>query len=277
MMSMSARLGGGVFGRTLRLELRRAVYSPRFLLGVGLTLVWMAFNAAEAVGSYPNAVFAGIPVLLRLAITGQLSTGPVLLAVATIPHAFSYLAERECGFQQQAISRVGSVTYARCKSIAIFLSAFLMGAVAIATFIVIASIIGIPHTVRYDEVEHTYAVLAATMGPGWYYAIKIFHIGMVCGQAAVFSLLIMTWVPNSYVCFLSPLIGYYLYECILSILSRFIYNPFFFRLISGDALFWGQAAANPLFSYLWTIYLLSFVTLCYSVCFMIRVEKELAK
>lgn len=104
-------MAGGVFGRTLRLELRRAVYSPRFLLGVGLTLVWMAFNAAEAVGSYPNAVFAGIPVLLRLAITGQLSTGPVLLAVATIPHAFSYLAERECGFQQQAISRVGSVTY----------------------------------------------------------------------------------------------------------------------------------------------------------------------
>ncbi len=131
--------------------------------------------------------------------------------------------------------------------------------------------------VRYDEVEHTYAVLAATMGPGWYYAIKLLHIGMICGQAAVFSLLIMAWIPNSYVGFLSPLIGFYLYECILSILSRVIYNPFLFRLISGDALLWGQAAADPLFSYIWTIYLLFFVTLCFGVCFHIRLEKELTK
>lgn len=258
------------------MELCRAILSPRFMLGVSLMLVWLGFNAAETTGSYSGASFAGVPVLIRLATTGRFSTGPVLLSIATIPYAFSFLTEREGGFQQQAIIRVGLHNYGTCKAIATFLSAFFMGAAALIVFITIASVLGIPHIVRYDEVKYTYAVLVATMGPMMYYLVELIHIGLVCGQAAVFSLLIMVWISNSYVGFLAPLLGYYLYECVLSLLSREIYNPFLWRLISADALLSGSTADNPLFNYLWTVSLLSFGALCYGICFTMSLEKELA-
>lgn len=274
---MSTEYGRDTFGRALRLELRRAICSGRFWLGVGLMVLWLGFNAAQAVGSYSGAVFAGVPILIRLATNGKFSTGPVLLAIATIPYAFSYLTERECGFQQQAITRVGQQNYGICKAIAIFFSGFFMGATALIAFVILMSAIGIPHTVRYDEVKYSYAILAATMGPGWYYAVKLLHIGLVCGQAAGFSLLIMTWIPNAYVGFLSPLIGYYLYECILSLLSEVIYKPLLWRMVSADALLAGTTADDPLFNYLWTVSLLSVVALCFGMCFTSRLEKELAK
>lgn len=265
------------FWQTLWVELHRAILSPRFLLGVCLMLVWLGFNAAETTGSYLGAVFAGVPILIRLATTGRISTGPVLLSIATIPYAFSYLTEREYGFQQQAIIRVGHHNYGICKAVATFLSAFFMGIVALMAFIAIASVLGIPHIVRYDEVKYTYAVLVETMGPMWYYAAELIHIGLVCGQAAVFSLLIMVWIPNSYVGFLAPLLSYYLYECVLSLLSRQIFNPFLWRLISADALLSGSTADNPLLNFLWTVSLLGFVALSYGMCFTMSLEKELVK
>lgn len=237
--------------------------------------LWMSFNAAETVGTYDVAVFSGVPQLLRFAVEGHFSTGPVLLAIACIPYSFSYLTERDCDFKQQAVERVGLFNYSACKAVATFLSAFLMGVVAVGAFIGVLSVMGIPHTVRYDEVQHSYAVLVETMGPGWYYAVKLLHIGLVCGQAAVFSLMIMAWIPNSYVGFLSPLIGYYLIECIEFLLARVIYNPFFWRLINGQALLFGQAADNLLLSYLWTVFLLIAMSLGFGICFIIQLEKEL--
>ena len=74
----------------------------RFLLGIFIILVWALFNVAEAVKTYDHAVFAGVIQLIRLGLEGHESTGPVLLAISTIPYAFSYLTEKECGFQQQA-------------------------------------------------------------------------------------------------------------------------------------------------------------------------------
>ena len=73
------------------------------------------------------------------------------------------------------------MTYGISKTIATFISAFLMGATALIVFIFTLSTAGIPHTVRFDEVENTYAVWAATMGSGWYYVAKSFLVGLVCG------------------------------------------------------------------------------------------------
>ena len=277
MKKVRLEFGKVLFWRSLRTELHRGIFSSRFLFSVGLMLLWLFFSAAEASGSYEGAVFSGIPVLIRLAITGHFSTGPVLLAISTIPYAYSYLMESECGFQKQAVTRVGYQIYGTCKCVATFLSAFLMGAIALMMFIIISSAIGIPHTVRYDEVRYTYAAFVVTMGHGWYYASKLLHVGLVCGQAAVFSLMAMAWIPNSYVGFLSPLIGYYLYECILSLISRAITNPFLWRLVSANALLAGSAADNPAFNYIWTTSLLSIMALFFGTCFMIRIEKELTE
>ena len=211
--------------------------------------------------------------LIRLGLDGEFSTGPVLLSIATVPYAFSYLTEKECGFQQQAVERIDVMTYGICKAIAVFISAFLMGATALWVFIGVLSTLGIPPAVRYEEVENTYAVLAATKGPGWYYVIRSFHTGLVCGQAALFSLMIMTWIPNAYVGFLSPLIGYYMADCILSLLTRIVSSPLW-SLVSPMQLFFGQPIADAGFSYLWTVLVLAVLAVYYGIRFLLRLGKE---
>ena len=261
------------FGWALATELRRAIFSMRFLLGVVLILGWACFHAVESVEHYDHAVFAGVVQLIRLGLEGHQSTGPVLLAIATIPYAFSYLTEKECGFQQQAMERIGVMSYGICKAIAVFLSAFLMGAAALWGFVGILSVLGIPHTVRYEEVKDTYAMLVVTMGPGWYYAAKSFLVGLVCGQAALFSLMILTWLPNAYVGFLAPLIGYYTVECILNLLIR-IASGSFWRLVSPAQVLFGQPVQDPRLGFLWTVLVLTGLSLFFMVCFIRKMGKE---
>lgn len=266
-------INGGAFWRTMRVELIRAVFSVRFLLGVIMVLVWMLLNAAESVSSYDHAVFAGVVQLIRLGLDGLQSTGPVLLAISTIPYTFSYLTEKECGFNQQIIERVGTPTYGICKVAACGISAFIMGVAALALYIAVLSAAGIPHTVRYDEVKGTYAVLSVTMGPGWYYGMKLLHIGLVCSQAAVFSLMILSYIPNSYVGFLAPLIGYYMADCILTLLTRIVSGPLW-SLISPMQLFFGQPLPDVMLSFLWTVFVLIMLVVFFGNCFLLRLRKE---
>lgn len=264
----------GAFARVLKLELKRSLCSIRFLLAILMMLVWLCLNAYEAVKTYDHAVFAGVPILIRLGMDGQMSTGPVILSIAAVPYAFSYLSELECGFCQQYIQRVGVTVYGTSKAIATAVSAFLMGALALGGFIAFLSAIGIPHSVRFDEVQYTYAVLTATRGPGWFYAIMILKTGLVCSQAAVFALMIMAWVHNAYVGFFSPIIGYYFITCVCSILSRIMYAPLLWRLVNISFLFFGQAADNLLFGYLWSVIFLIITALFFGISFAYQLETE---
>lgn len=261
------------FCRAVRAESQRAIFSVRFLLSITMVCSWMLINAAESVKTYEHAVFAGITQLIRLGVDGHSSTGPVLLAVSTIPYAFSYLDEKECGFQQQVEGRIGVLVYGLSKLFANFLAAFLMGFVALWTYVGLLSLIGIPHTVRYEEIKNTYAVLAVTFGPGWYYLTKSFLLGLICGQAALFSLMVMAWIPNIYVGFLSPLIGYYLAECIFSLVTQVVSSPFW-ALVNPMQLFFGQPASNAGFSYLWTVFILMMLITCFGIRFLLQLGKE---
>ncbi len=236
-------------------------------------LGWISLNAMESVKTYDHAVFAGITQLIRLGVDGHSSTGPVLLAISTIPYAFRYLSEKESGFQKLVVSRIGVLPYGLGKLFATFLSAFLMGFVSLWVFVGGLSLIGIPHTVRYEEVKTTYAALAVTLGTGWYYLAKSFLVGLTCGQAALFSLMVMARIPNAYVGFLSPLIGYYLADCIFNLLTQVVSAPFW-GLVSPMQLFFGQPAANVGFSYLWTVFVLLVLIVCFGARFLLRLRKE---
>ena len=197
----------------------------------------------------------------------------ILFAISTLPYALSYLTEKECGFQQQAMERIGVTTYGICKVIATAVSAFLMGAASLWVFVGVLSTIGIPHTVRYDEVKNTYATLVISMGPGWYYAAKALHMGLVCGQAALFSLMITSWIPNAYVGFLSPLIGYYIADCIYNLMGQLIISPLW-HLFSPLLLFFDQPLPDIVFSYLWTVTLLVVLAVCFGIRFLLQLGKE---
>lgn len=171
---------------SLRVESRQAICSFRFLFSVAILLGWLMLNGAEGVKTYDHAQFAGVTQLLRLAMGGHSATSPVILAISTLPYALRYLTETECGFRQQAVLRVGVLPYGLGKVFATFLSAFSMGFLAVWAFLGTLSLLGIPHTVRYEEVKGTYAIWAVTLGPGWYYLARAALTGLVCGQAALF-------------------------------------------------------------------------------------------
>lgn len=242
-------------------------------MGTFMMLIWMAFNAAQQVKTYDRAVFAGVIQLIRLGLEGEFSTGPVLLSIATIPYAFSYLTERDCGFTLQAKERVGMRIYGVCKAVAVAASAFLMAVSALWLYIAILSTIGIPHTVREGEVWGTYAAMTYSMGPGLYYCVKALHIGLICAQAAVFSLMVMSWIPNAYVGFLAPLIGYYMVFCVCNIVSIFAPTPLW-ALVSPLQIFFGQPLRDPVFSYVWTMLVLISLMMVFSIRFLLQLGKE---
>lgn len=273
-MKLSKKLiSDNAFGRALGLDLRRAVFSWRFALGILMMLTWMAFNAAQQVKTYDRAVFAGVIQLIRLGLEGEFSTGPVLLSIATIPYAFSHLTERDCGFALQVKERVGVTIYGVCKAIAVAASAFLMAVAALWLYIAILSAMGIPHTVRGGEVWGTYAAMAYSLGPGWYYCVKALHLGLICAQAAVFSLMIMSWIPNAYVGFLAPLIGYYMVFCVFNIASSFAPTPLW-ALVSPLQIFFGQPLRDPVFGYVWTVLVLVSLMLVFGIRFLLQLGKE---
>lgn len=262
------------FIRALQVEIRRSIDPHQFLLAVVLMFSWMVLSATEAVSSYNYAVELGGIYVFQVALDSHISTGPVILTISTIPYSFSYLIDHESGFQQEVTKRVGLNTYAVCKVIATGISAFLMGLTTMWCFVAMLSLSGIPHTVRYESVKLTYAALAATAGPIWYYLLKTFLISLVCTHSAIFALAIMAWVPNPYVGFLAPAIGYYFAECVISSVAPLFPHPYFWALVNPFALLFSQVSPNNCFSFFWTLTIVGGGVVFWGIQFVIRIRKK---
>ncbi len=261
--------------RVLWMELQRAIFSARFFFGAFLMLLWMAANVVILGINYNIAISIGAISLFQLALDGTQTVGPVILAFSTLPYSFSYLTEQNYGFSQQIVGKIGVKRYGICKVLAVASSAFLMAALSMGGFLLIICYLKIPHTVDYEMVKNLYESLAATRGPFWYYIIRISLTSLACSLAAVFSLLVTTKIPNTYVGFISPLIGYYIVQCLLNLISSNNFTGRIGSLFSLNALFFGQPYGNSiLFSFLWTIALLSSVIILMGLSFVLSIRKE---
>lgn len=264
------------FFRTVRLELRRSVCSPRFLLGTVMMILWMVANVIHETPSYAVAVQSGAPYLFDMAVDGTLYMGPVLLVIATIPYSSCFLTEWECGFYRHVVERVGILSYGVSKACAAALSAFLMAIVSMGMFLAALCVLEIPQTIHYESVKGQYLELAASAGPWAYYSVRFAITGLVCSFSAVFALMITCWVPNIYACFLSPLIGYYLLICVLDRLALLNWSIFSLKLLSPMSLFFGQAYSGHVqFSFIWTVTLLLTMTALCSRKFVLGLERRM--
>lgn len=268
------------FLRVLKVDMRRAVCSRRFLLAVLMMLAWMVANSIHSVPEYAVALKSGAPKLFDNATTGYEYIGPVLLAIATVPYSFSYITEHESGFQRQVAERVGLRAYSISKVLSTALSAFLMAVVAMGLFLAGLCVLKLPHTVFAGSVPNQYLLLVATAGPVWYYAVVFIIRGLVCSLCAVFALMITGWLPNAYVGFLSPLIAYYFNECVLDLLWQLerALTPtpaINWYLISLRALFFDTVyqRGNLLFSFLWTVTFLATAAVLCGRAFVLRLGK----
>lgn len=265
------------FRNVLLLDLRRSVCSVRFLFGIIAMLVWMIVNIGYDFLHYDNALESGTVYLLRMALDGS-NMGPVLLVIAAIPYATTFLSEEACGFRMEMEKRAGIYRYCVSKVIATVLSAFLLAAVSILLFLGLLTLLHIPHVLQNESMAIYYEELSVTRGVGWYYGVKVILTGLVCSLSAMFALFISSCIPNAYASMLSPMIGYYLWNSILNLLYPLLPASIIWQMISPLNLFFAQVwLGNSLLSFLWTTLFLTLLTAFLGIWFVRRVCMGVAK
>lgn len=259
------------FREALLLDLRRSVCSLRFLFGVFSILVWMIVNIGYELLHYDCALESGAVYLLRMALNGS-NMGPVLLVIAAIPYATTFLSEEECGFRMEMEKRTGTYRYCVSKVITTVLSAFLLAVASILLFLGLLTLLHIPHVLQNESMAIYYEEISVTRGISWYYAVKIILTGLVCSLSAMFALFISSYIPNAYASMLSPMIGYYLWNSILNLLFPLLPASIIWQMISPLNLFFAQVwLGNSLLSFLWTTLFLTLLIAFLGIQFVKRV------
>ena len=86
----NASIEGTRFKYMVMMDLRRSIFSIRFLLAIFFFLSWMTMNIAYDLIEYNNLSESSTVYLLRNALDGS-NLGPMMLVIATIPFSTMYL------------------------------------------------------------------------------------------------------------------------------------------------------------------------------------------
>ena len=264
-------------GRALRVDLRRSVLSGAFLLTVVLMLAWMCFNSAHYLFNPIRWGQISAAKMLFNATCTSLGLAPLLFAIATVPYAWSFLQDRESGFENQAMERVGFWAYGFAKILSVALSAFLAAAVAIGLFVGALSFLGLPETQNGLEGAGGYLGFAASGHLVGYYLARIVVTGLSCSLASVFGLMMTAMIRNVFVGLLAPLVGYYLYMVLHTVLSFMTHSLWFSRAFGLNVILFYQTFESPGFSLLWSSVLLLTMTALCAKAFLGRLRKELGQ
>ena len=278
MLKHTSARRGNVFLRALGVDLRRVLLSNRFLLAVGLMLIWLGINGGTDIFVYGFLYSSGIPTVFDRAMTGVRGWGMIVLAMATVPYSASYLTDRKSNFDHCAINRAGFPAYAFSRVVSTGLSAFLAMTVAAGIFLASLCLSGAPiDTIPGDGISFNgvYTDLVIQVGPWCYFMVRFILSGLSVAMAAVFALYASTLIPNAYVVLISPLILYYGWDAIISILFRLsdgtLSYTAYFAIINNITF---QVNHNPCFSFLWsTVFLLTLTTL-WGRGFILQLRKE---
>ena len=261
-------------GRALGVDLRRSLLSGAFFLTVALMLAWMCFNSAHYL--FNPAMWSQIsaPKMLFIATCTSLGLAPLLFAIATVPYAWSFLQDRESGFENQAVERVGFWAYGFAKVLSVALSAFLAAAVSIGLFVGALFLLGLPETQPALEGGEGYLGFAASGHTVRYYLARITITGLSCSLASVFGLMMTAIIRNVFVGLLAPLVGYYLYSVLHAVVSLATHSLWITQAFRLSGILFYQAFEDPGFSFLWSsVVMLTMTALC-AKGFLGRLRKE---
>lgn len=207
--------------------------------------------------------------------TGWIEYGPCAFGYcdSSICDYISY--RKKSGFKEEMQKRIGIYIYSISKAVATFLSAILLAFISIILFLCILTLLKVPHIPPSEAMTGYYEELSITRDVEVYYALKMIITSLVCGFAAVFALFISSCISNAYVAVLSPMIGYYLWHCLLSLTYYLLPSSMIWPMISPINLFFGQVwLGSNLFSFLWTTLFLTLVTAFFGICFVRKSCKE---
>lgn len=277
MKILSIRQRSG-FLRTLQVDLHRALLSWRFLLTIGLILAWLIMNGATYIFIYQFLYSTGIPVIFDEAITGRSGLGMIVLSLATIPYSTSYLTDTSSGFVHHATHRAGFTAYAFARVISVAISAFLAMVIAAGIFLAGLCLTGAPINAipgNGTTFNGVYTDLVIQVGPWCYFLVRFTLSGLTAAMAAVFGLYSTTLIPNAYVALVTPLILYYSWDAIITVLFTLtggvLQYTSYFAMINNIML---QPTRYNGFSFIWTSVFLLTLTALWGRGFILRLRKE---
>lgn len=258
------------FGRALRVDLRRAICSKVFILSAVLLLLWQFMNCINIL---PSAYFwsesntVSMVYVLNFAVTDTSAFAPLLLPIGAVPYACSFLTDRESGFEAQAVERVGTRTYGVSKVVSTAVSSFLAVTAAIVLFLGILYLGGMQELPKYPLGNSQYYALVDEGHVYLFYLVRTVITGLGAALAGVVSMTISAFVANAYVALLAPLLIYYAYWVVQSMIP----HSGWFSLY---AVLFGQPITHAGLSFLWSVvFLLTLIVLCGRL-FLWRLRKE---
>lgn len=260
--------------RALKVDLRRSLWAPSFLITILLLLAWMLLGNFRML--FPFSIdylnYHGLGRMLNRATTSFLDQAYLLLPIATVAFSGSYLTDQKSGFLDSIIERVGIQAYGRSRILTAALAPFLASAVAILIYTAVAlaggiSAIGNIPPDQYGFYGYPYSSLLGADGSHFltYLLVRIVITGLTAGLSSVFALAVSAFVRNYYVTMLAPLIAYFLLLTLGDIIPFFLdpYNiPF------------SQTFQDAWLSFIWAVvYLLTMTALC-GCLFLWKLRKE---
>jgi hypothetical protein len=202
---------------TLKCDFKRAFRTPRFLISILLVPV-MCFLAMgnDLIGSWlvADINFSDCNYFLD-AFMGFSHFRTILLVIAAIPFVSAFCNDWEHKYIQPLSARTGILNYSVSKVITVFTSSFAVIFLGLTLFTLILSI----KAPFFTDIEGTnsYDILRSNIHYGDILrkSVPLFYIVKFCMQAffcafwCVFALMLSALLPNKFLAFSSPFIGFY--------------------------------------------------------------------
>lgn len=254
----------------IMVDLWHSVFSIRFLCSCTGICAWITINMFISDYSLESIRELGGVYYLETILGASDNVGPIILVIGTVPYTYRYLYEKNSGFLYSVVSRIGVQKYGVGKVVAVSTSSFLSPIISVLLLRILFFLLKIPSLSSYDNFQYVgYTQIAILSRPSAYYAVRSIVLGLACSIASMFSLNITVSIPNSYVACLSPLIGYYLADCFISLFYNYWPNMIIWRMISPNLLFWSQPFFTlNLLSFAWTTILLTTMIVWLSLNFI---------
>lgn len=212
---------------TLRVDLRRSILSPCFLLAIVLTLLWLFLNIAEYMvkPSTPD-IFYPAELVNAATVYETRSFANLIMVIAATSYSWSYCQDVNSGFLEQIKSRTGIESYAVSRVVTVAGSAFLSTVAALGIFTVFLFMWLHPEENNIITVGLSYMTVAKE-NPALYFVIRYLITGLTASLSAVFGLMVTGYITNAYMTFMLPLMTYYF----LRLVDRFLrFMPRWFNI-----------------------------------------------
>lgn len=249
--------------RATRVEFKRSISSVSFVLQILLLFAMMCLNNIEVFSGTHRS--EGLLETISIGLTDS-SFSYLLLLLGAISYAWSYCVDHNCGFEKEAVARIGPSRYGVGKHLAAVCSSILAAELSILLFVLFQLARG--EGMEYILSGNEYLGLVESHGMGTYLCCRMIVTGLSCGFAAGLALAVSAYCRNIYLSMLAPLMLY------LTIVSVFRLDLIPIPELNPDTILFGRVYKEPMKAFWWAMGYLSILILLCGFCFVRRIRRE---